>query len=94
MPSRIKSTVACAERSNEPSTTYTDRHTDIEIPGTEILGRIFKREYDQMMTGRDMPSGIRRVVKILSRIKNPAKDFCSPGISMSVRLFGNFGNFG
>jgi hypothetical protein len=41
-PSRIKSTVACAERSNEPSTTTrTHTHTDIEIPGTEILGRIF-----------------------------------------------------
>jgi hypothetical protein len=46
LPSQINKLVARAVRSNEPSTTAqttTDyRQTDtIEIPGTEILGRIF-----------------------------------------------------
>ena len=36
-PSRIKSTVACAERSNEPSTTRTHTHTRLRSPEQKSL---------------------------------------------------------
>ena len=42
LPSQIKKLVARAERSNEPSTiAQTTTDDTIEIPATEILGRIF-----------------------------------------------------
>jgi hypothetical protein len=52
LPSQIKKHVALAERSNEPSTTARQTTDDrrqttddtIEIPPTEILGRIFNMQ--------------------------------------------------